>query len=231
MSLKNKTVTKEMIDNLAKRLVNGLAKREYANVSVYYNNKRTRIDGKWSRNDDGEYVMTTEIITEENINPHDYFECAYNHILSMAFEGELYDYCYDNLTFPKWMESIFKQYNLMYEFADSWNVSFYPNEDGWEYEFTIYEEPERETTLYRWECYPEYPWFTGLVDACDKAYETYGVNGSIICGSGFHFKVDSKPFFYNTGYDQSDLVNVDGIREYLESINATDIVYDWGRMD
>ena len=83
-----KTLTKANIEQLANEIMQFLDKHEMQDsVCIYFNNKRIRSNSNW----DGEN-LTYQWIEESNIDPHNYFEyAAYDHILSMSLEGNLYD--------------------------------------------------------------------------------------------------------------------------------------------
>ena len=133
-----KTLTKTNIEEMANEIIAFLEKHELASdVSIYFNGKVMRSHDEWDENDNYKAIWT---ITE-NVNPHDYFEyCAFNHILSMSFEGALYDVL--NYTFGKREQqflAIFEKYGLYYEFGHSWNLSAYPDKDDMDIEYTVYE--------------------------------------------------------------------------------------------
>ena len=130
-----KTLTKINIEELAKEIITFLEKHELANaVSIYFNNKVVRSRGEYDK--DYNYIPKWE--TTEGVNPHDYFEyCAYDHILSMSFEGALYYVFneYHGKTEEKF-EAIFNKYGLYYEFGNSWNLSAYLSDNDIEVEYT-----------------------------------------------------------------------------------------------
>ena len=108
-----KTLTKANIEQLANEIMQFLDKHEMQDaVCIYFNNKRIRSKSNW----DGEN-LTYQWIEESNIDPHNYFEyAAYDHILSMSFEGSLYD-CL-NYSFGRREEQFRKlidKYNLYFE--------------------------------------------------------------------------------------------------------------------
>ena len=83
-----KKLTRADIEQFANEVMRYLIKHELdMDVSIYYNNKRMSRKYDW-RNPDA----PPKLVVEENMNPFKYFEYAnYNHILSMSFEGPLYE--------------------------------------------------------------------------------------------------------------------------------------------
>lgn len=83
-----KTLTKANIEIMAKEIMEFLEENNARDsVSIYYNNKVVR--SKVQYDVMGEYYTWKE---EAGVDPHYYFEyAAYDHILSMSFEGTLYD--------------------------------------------------------------------------------------------------------------------------------------------
>lgn len=93
-------------------------------------------DGVAYSTDDGEghfYYNDPEHLVElPDKNPRDYFEYVNpNHILSMSFEGDLYDVLNYEWEFPGYTElqeefaAIFHKYGTYYELGDAWNMSVY----------------------------------------------------------------------------------------------------------
>ena len=105
-------ITKTNIEEFAKEIISFLEKNCLASAtSIYFNNKVMRCRDEWE--EDNYRVCWT---VTENVNPHDYFEyCAFDHILSMSFEGPLYDVL--NETFGRQEEefrAIFDKYGVYY---------------------------------------------------------------------------------------------------------------------
>lgn len=229
-----KKLTKTNIDALAKEIIEFLETKELANsVSIYYNNKVVRSKGKW----DADYNYIPCWVTEEDVNPHDYFEyAAYNHILSMSFEGGLYDVL--NYSFGHREEefrAIFEKYGLYFELGNSWNLSAYPDDDDMEIEYTKYEKPKPTITLYH-QNRMAYP--MALRKIMEEWYfQSYlnGDGGSCVLGAGFCFEwEDNKYFMCSCSPYQGSLsweIGKHNIKKMLEDIGATDIYYKWGNMD
>ncbi len=72
------------------------------------------------------YYNDREHLIEYEADPRDYFEYVGNpHILSMSFEGPLYDllnYGFSNRLLNEF-DSIFKKYGLLYELGNAWNLT------------------------------------------------------------------------------------------------------------
>ena len=202
-----------------------------SDVCIYFNNKRIRHEYDWRT-----LNPKPKFIVEENMNPFDYFEYAnHQHILSMSFEGPLYDelnYVYGKKT--EGLEKIFKKYGCYFELGNAWNLSAYPIDDDMEIAFTPYELPKEKIYLYMWN--KNVP--TPLREIMDKWYalsEQEGDKGSCVLGAGFNFTWNENDYFMCacSPYQGSISweVSRDIIRKMLEDIGATDIIYDWGCMD
>ena len=229
-----KKLTKANIETLAKEIVTFLETKELANsVDIYFNNKVIRSQGKW----DADYNYISNWVTEEDVDPHEYFEyAAYNHILSMSFEGGLYDVL--NYAFGRREEefrAIFEKYGLYFELGNSWNLSAYPNDDDMEIEYTEYEKPKPITTLY-------YYWRTTYHDALCKIMEAWyhqsylnGDDGCCVIGAGFSFEWEGDKYFMcSCSPYQGNLsweLGRNNIQKMLEDIGATNIYYNFGNMD
>lgn len=63
----------------------------------------------------------------------------------------------------------------------------------------------------------------------------YGDKGSCVLGAGFKFLYENKVYFMReNSFLQGNLsweTSKDEIKQFLESAGATDIYYEWGRMD
>ena len=142
-----KTLTKTNIEELAQEIITFLEKHELASsVSIYFNNKVMRDRGDYD--EDYNYIPKWE--TTEDVSPHEYFEwAAYDHILSMSFEGGLYDLLNysGGSTMDKFIK-IFEKCGLYYELGNAWNLSCYLINDDTEVEYTYYEKPKETIYLY-----------------------------------------------------------------------------------
>ena len=206
---------------------NGLA----SSVSIYYNNKVVRDRGDYD--EDYNYIPKWE--TTEDINPHDYFEwAAYDHILSMSFEGPLYDVL--NYTFGKNEEvfrSIFERRGLYYEFGNAWNLTVYLIDDDIEVEYTKYERPKEAIYLYRGT--PKSSELQNIMDTWYELSKKAGDEGCCVIGAGFEFEWQDDKYFMSACSPWQGNISwetpKDTIKEMLEKIGATNIYYNWGRMD
>ena len=228
-------LTKNKIEELAQEIIKFLKKHDlHDSVCIYYNNKRWRSTSEYLC--DGKFRYT-EII-EENINPLDYFEYANtNHILSMSFEGGLYDIL--NYTFGKREEqflAIFKKYGLYYELGNSWNLSCYPDSIDYEdIEYTLYE-TEPDPIMIYWHTSENVP--SELIAIKDKWNElsetTKHLGGSCTIGDGFEFRYNGIRYKISTPPYQGSLIYehwIDTIKQELKTIGATEVYYNYGRMD
>lgn len=230
-----KTLTKTNIEELANEIITFLNEHELANsVSIYFNNKVMRSKGKW----DEDYNYVPNWITEEDVDPHDYFEyAAYDHILSMSFEGGLYDLL--NYRFGKTEEqfiAIFDRHGLYYELGNSWNLSAYLSDDDIEVEYTKYERPKEIIELYHHNRMMSNP--PKLQMIMDKWFELsseVGEKGSCVVGAGFEFEWQGDKYFMSACSPYQGSLSweehIDTVREMLENVGATEIYYHWGRMD
>lgn len=222
-----KTLTKQNIEQLAKEIIAFLEKEGIAgDVSIYFNNKVMRS----RRNDDGYYW-----VTEENIDPHDYFEyAAYDHILSMSFEGGLYSVL--NYSFghrEEEFDNIFDKYGLYYELGNSWNLSVYPIDDNMEIEYTKYERPKETIVLHQGDYIPSQ--LKNIMDIWWELSKRTGDKGSCVLGAGFNFEWNGDKYFMPAQSPYQGSISweehIDVVKQTLENLGATEIYYDWGRMD
>lgn len=227
-----KTLTKINIEELAKEIISFLEKEKLASgVSIYFNNKVMRDRGDYD--DNYNYVPKWE--TTEDVNPHDYFEyCAYDHILSMSFEGALYDVL--NYTFGRKEEkfgAIFEKWGLYYEFGNMWNLSAYLIDDDTEVEYTKYAQPKRTIYLYHGS-EVSYELQT-IMDTWYELSKKVGDKGSCVLGAGFEFEWENNKYFMSACSPYQGSIswetNKDDIQKALENIGATNIYYKWGNLD
>lgn len=214
-------LTKIKIEKLANEIVEFLKKYNMVdNTCIYYNNKRIN-DGEL---EDGEF------------DPHDYFEwAAYNHILSMSFEGELYDVLnyYGGSLANKFLK-IFEKYGLYYELGDAWNLTACISDDM-EVEYTVYKEPQPRICIYD-SNNEDIPVELKVITNTWKLFqEKVGNSGSCVLGAGFEFDYKGQPYFLSPcSRFQGSIsweTNKDEIEFLLKEIGAKNIYYDWGRMD
>lgn len=95
----------------------------WQDVCIYYNGKRMS-RGKYKK-DQAAYCHRVAQIIEDDMDPRDYFEYVREpNILSMSFEGTLYDILNNYDMFA--LQDLFSKYGLYYELGDAWNLSAYP---------------------------------------------------------------------------------------------------------
>lgn len=228
-----KKLTKANIEQLAKEIMQFLDEHEMQDgVCIYFNNKRVCSDYK--RNGK---TFVYQWVEKSNVDPHKYFEyAAYDHILSMSFEGSLYD-CL-NYSFGKREEqfkNLFNKYDLYFELGSAWNLTVYPNDDNMEVEYTYYEKPKATRYLYYFdrESYPEK--LRTIMEIWYKLSSNTGDKGSCVLSAGMEFDLDEKHYFMHACSPwQGSLsweLHIDTVKSLLNEIGATDIYYNCGHMD
>lgn len=227
-----KTLTKANIEELAKEIISFLEKEELASdVSIYFNNKVMRARGTWD--DDYNYIPKWEIT--DNVSPHDYFEyAAYDHILSMSFEGPLYHVLnYSGGRKDEEFHAIFEKYGLYYELGNAWNLTAYLIDDDVEVEYTKYEQPKETIYIYRGTDNP--PALQAIMDTWYELSKEVGDQGSCVIGAGFEFEWQGDKYFMSACSPWQGSISwethIDTIRTMLENIGTTNIYYKWGNLD
>lgn len=230
-----KKLTKTNIEALAFEIRSFLEKHELASsVSIYYNNKVVRDRGSY----DKKYNYIPKWETTEDVDPHDYFEwAAYDHILSMSFEGPLYDVLnYRFGVLEEKFRSIFERRGLYYEFGNMWNLSVYLSDDDIEVEYTEYERPKE--TIYLYKHNDNIPFeLQKIMDVWYLLSSQTNKNkeGACVLGAGFEFEWDGDKYFMPACSPYQSSISwethKDEIEKMLEKIGATEIYYNWGRMD
>ena len=228
-----KKITKSDIEMLAKEITVFLELHNIAgDVSIYFNNKVLRSKMVTDGIDKYKYVWNEEF----DVNPHDYFDyCAYDHILSMSFEGGLYDVLnYSGGSKMDKFMKIFEKRGLYYELGNAWNLSVYPINDDMDIEYTKYERPKKTIYLHRGNFLNP----SELSEIMDKWYDLSAKEsdeGSCVLGAGFEFEWQDDDYFMPACSPwQGSLsweAHKDTIEQMLEDVGATEIWYNWGRMD
>lgn len=96
----------------------------WQDVYIYYNGKRMGTSGK-DKTGKTVYRYGGTPFIEDNMDPRDYFEYVREpNILSMSFEGTLYDILNNRDMFA--LQNLFSKYGLYYECGNAWNLSAYP---------------------------------------------------------------------------------------------------------
>ena len=228
-----KKLTKENIEELGNKVVEICKEHGYTDTSVYFNGKRIKIvpDG-WDEEHD---VEKSVIIVEQDINPVDYFGCnRENHILSMSFEGLLYDLYNDwNYECPV-LDKLFESYGLYHESWNAWNLSLYPIHSDMEVEGINYGKEEVPIHIWRYaEGNPEQ--LQKIMDWWWLASRDTGDKGSCVIGAGMNFEWQGNKYFMSSCSPYQGSLSweehVETVKSMLELIGATNIVYDWGRLD
>lgn len=220
-----KKLTKLRISNMAWCIARTCKEKGYEDVRIYFNNHAIDVT-----NQAGYFTLKVH----NNMDPHTYFKyAAYHHILSMSFEGKLYEEinCYNT---PVWLLNIFHQHGVYFERGDSWNLTCYPVNDELEVEYTEYEKPQ--DPIYLWDSkQPEAAPFKELMDDWRELSRAYGDKGSCVMGAGFKFKYKGTPYFMAAQSPwqgcSSWESSVDYIKQKLMLMGCTDIRYNYGTMD
>lgn len=112
------------LEALAKEIYQWLVDNEiWVDVAIYYDGKRMASWGKEGGKDVFRY-NGEPFITEAE--PSNYFEyVADPHILSMSFEGPLYDVLNYGSGLENEFTAIFEKHGLYYELGNSWNLTCY----------------------------------------------------------------------------------------------------------
>lgn len=228
-------LSKIKIEELVKEIEDFLQKHEMlGDVCVYFNNKRHH----WEYN-----YKTEEYKMEEktDISPLDYFEYVNpEHILSMSFEGSLYDVLNgysDSYTLEEKFLELFNKYNLYYELGNAWNLTCYPTDDNMEIEYTDYTADIKPDpiTIYNHKTYGvPLELFLIKQEWDDLSSTTQYLGGSCTIGDGFEFIYKEIEYFMVSPYYQGSCIYehwIDTIKEKLKEIGAENIHYNYGRLD
>ena len=203
-----------------------------SDVVIYYNGIRMQNKYDWLNPD-----APPKFVVEKDMSPFDYFEYANReHILSMSFEGLLYNEL--NYNFGKraeGLQKIFNKYGCYWEQGNAWNLSAYPIYDDMEIEFTSYAWPKARITLYQWDVENNPSELQHIMDIWYSLATKVGDKGSCVIGAGFEFSWNGNDYkMYACSPYQGSIsweTNKDEIKNMLENIGATNIVYKWGIMD
>lgn len=125
--MKKNPLTEKEREQLATEIFNWLVDHEmWVDVHIYFNGKC------WSTNNEylTEFCYNERRYFEYEVDPKRYFEYVREpNILSMSFEGDLYDvlnaYCRGWIRLEAEFQAIFQKYNLYYELGNAWNLSVY----------------------------------------------------------------------------------------------------------
>lgn len=228
-----KKLTKQNIEKFANEVMNYLEKYDMDDgVCIYYNNKRMKNKRDWCNPD-----QPPKRIIEEDMSPCDYFEYVnHEHILSMSFEGPLYD----SLNYSGYKEDglrkIFEKYGVYWELGNAWNLSTYPIDDDMEIEFTPYSAPDERVRLNLWSSKENIPSaLRNVMEIWWELSKAVGDKGSCVIGAGFYFTWNKVDYFMPACSPYQGSISwethKDKIQKILEDIGATSIRYSWGIMD
>lgn len=113
-------------ERLAKAIRKWLLDREmWIDTTIYFNGKAFSTN---DRHDNFYYNDPEHLIVLEDQDPRDYFEYVNEpHILSMSFEGPLYEvlngYCYGWVELYDSFTELLEKYGVLFELGDAWNLS------------------------------------------------------------------------------------------------------------
>lgn len=216
-----KKINKKVIEELGNKVVALCKKNDWTSTVVYFNGKSVNIryDGA--------------IILKDDDHPGNHFEYYNpNHIVSMSFEGDLYDLL--NYGYGKELRKLFEEYRLYFELGNAWNLSVYPMDDDLVVDGYRYKEKLEPKIIARWmEDVPAE--LKNIMDWWyEKSTETGDV-GSCVIGAGFNLVYGGVPYFMcacspwqgNISWE----THVDEVRQMLRDIGATDVYFDYGTMD
>ena len=227
-------ITKTDIERLANEIIAFLEVNDIANdVNIYYNGNVVKSKVDYNTNSNGcSYIWTKT----NDVDPHKYFKyAAYDHILSMSFEGGLYNVLnYSGGSIMDKFMKIFEKYGLYYELGNAWNLSCYLINDGTEVEYTYYEKPKKEIYLHSGDSLNPRE-LQNVMDVWYDLSKKEGDKGSCVLGAGFEFEWQNNKYFMPAQSPWQGSISweehKDVIHKMLEDIGATEIYYDWGRMD
>ena len=219
--------TKEKIEEFGNKVVNLCVEKEWTSTCVYFNGKRVAIEYDYKTRD-------IHLETTENCHPGDYFEYYnHNHILSMSFEGDLYDLLnYDGC--PQSLEKLFYEYGVYYELGNAWNLSVYPENDDMEIDGVIYEEEPEPIYVYRHN--DDNPAeLQKIMDWWYKESEKTGDIGSCVIGARFEFDWKGDKYYMSACSPWQGNISwekhIDTVKLMLELIGATNVWFNYGRLD
>ena len=120
-------LTAKQREELATEIFNWLVDNElWVDVAIYFNGKRWNTHNK----DLTEFCYNERRYFEDEADPKNYFEYVREpNILSMSFEGGLYDvlngYSYGWGKLSDEFRAIFNKYGLYFELGHAWNLTCY----------------------------------------------------------------------------------------------------------
>ena len=225
-------ITYRDIENLAKQIKTYLSKKDIASdVCIYYNNCRECSDFNMAT---GKYVWHKEM----NINPHDYFAyAAYDHILSMSFEGPFYDVIngIDYTSKLTGFQKILDNFGLYYELGNYWNLTVFPKRRTTKIDYTRYGKEKEPTYLYMHNISNIAAPLSNIMRKWYNMSKEYGEGGTCVLGAGFSFTYNDEKFMMCACSPYQGSLSwesgIEPVRKMLEEAGATEICYNWGVMD
>ena len=230
---KYKVINSGVIEELGNRIVELCKQNGWGATSVYFNGKRVHIDVTDYHFTDDNIIYVTEETVKEDCHPGDYFDYYnHNHIVSMGFEGDLYDLI-NGYGEASALNKLLDEYGLYYELGNAWNLSVYPIDDDIEVDGYHYNEEPEPTMLYWWSEAPAE--IKKIINEWRAACEETGDGGSCVIGAKIKFTWNGEEYYmYEPSPYQGCLSwepHVDMAIAKLKAIGATDIYYDCGVLD
>lgn len=234
---KNNALTYRRIQMMAYEIAHGLMKRGINDTRIYYNNRAIGVSfnhNAWL-NDMGNTPLEKfgKLIKYTNISPLEYFEyAATNHILSMSFEGELYDMFY-NYGCPEWLEKIFDKYGVYCELGNNWNLTCYPKDEDLKVDYThYYKEPK---PIYLYNGSENNGVFQPIMNEWRERSKKTGDIGSCVLGAGMEFKYNGNKYFMSAQSPWQGScsweAHTDWVKQELEKLGCTEVYYNCGHLD
>lgn len=215
-------LTKIKIEKLANEIAEFLKKECMLDgTCIYYNNKRIK----------------NGVLENGEFDPHDYFEyAAYNHILSMSFDGEFYHMMnYNGGIKLNKFNKILDKYGVYYELGYAWSLTLYPSSDDMEIEYTHYVKPPQTIELYYNSLEKAPKEIQNIMIAWFELSKLTGDEGSCTIGDGFEFKYNENQYWMSpcSPYQgsMSYEAHIKTVKTMLKNIGATDIYYKYGYLD
>ena len=203
----------------------GIGRGEF---SVFFNKKMIcNVSKNWRK---------TIIRTKDNVNPLDY--CEYypeDFILGLAYDGQMYDVIngyagnlYDQFT------KIFESRGLYLEHCDSCHAAVCnSNNDENDIEYTVLKKEEIKY-IYSSDDAPDYEIKT-IMESWYEMSKQYGDVGCCVIGAYLEFVYKDQKYRMSpqSPYQGSCSweANVEVIKKLLENIGATEIYFNYGRLD
>ena len=222
-------ITKNDIENIKKEIVkfakdNNLGK----DFSIFYNGKLFTY--KVSHKNYKYYAKTYE-----DINPLEY--CEYfpeDFILGLAYDGTFYEMIngYFGSTIYDKLSDLFRKYDMYLEHCDSCHAALVYDGDD-EVEYTVFKK-EKIEYIYRQDEAPTEV-FKKIMSLWHSLSSEYGDKGGCVIGAYMEFDYKDKkyrvspqsPYQGSLSWESS----VDFIKQAFEKMGATNVYFNYGRLD